>query len=71
MNKKPLSREELETLLNDPNCVGIVHRIPWIRLTPEDRQIVFKLLNSWDDVESHLQLQEILDQYPCTDKELN
>lgn len=70
MNRKNLSREQLEELLNDPNCMGIVHRIPWLRLTPEDNETVYKLVND-GDIESHIRIQEILDQYPCTDKELN
>lgn len=70
MNRKTLSREQLEDLLNDPNCMGIVHRIPWLRLTPEDKEIVYKLVND-GGIGANIRLQEILDQYPCTDKELN
>jgi hypothetical protein len=68
-----MNRKQLEKFLNDPMCSGVMHRINWGRLTPEDKELVSNLLCSSDlndNVENHIQIQKILDQYP-TDEELN
>ena len=68
-----MNRKQLAKFLNDPMCSGVMHTIPWGRLTPEDKKLVSNLLCSSDlndNVEVHIQIQKTLDQYP-TDEELN
>ena len=68
-----MNRKLLEKFLKDPMCSGMVHRVPWGRVTPEDKELLSNLLCSsdiMDNVENHIQIQNILAQYP-DDKELN
>ena len=69
-----MNREQLEKFLKDPKCAGVVHHIPWVRLTEQDRERVIELLTSSDyqtDPETHLEIQEILDDYQYEIEELN
>ena len=62
-----MNKKQLEKFLKDPMCSGMMHRINWGRLTPDDKELVSNLLCSSDlndNVENHIQIQNILDQYP-------
>jgi len=68
------TKSSIQKQLDDPNCVGIIHRIPWGMLTAKDKETVSDNLCSSDystKAKPHLKVLKILNQYPKLDKEIN
>ena len=63
-----MSRKKILKAKNDPNCAGVIYRIPWGRLVKEDNKELSDLLVSPGyskmDLNTHKNIQGILKKYP-------
>ena len=70
-----MSRKKILKAKNDPNCAGVIYRIPWGRLVKEDNKELSDLLVSPGyskmDHNTHQSIQRILDKYPDPNERLN
>ena len=70
-----MSRKKLLKAKNDPNCAGVIYRIPWGRLVKEDNKELSDLLVSPGyskmDHNTHQSIKRILDKYPDPNERLN
>tara|TARA_R100000687_G_scaffold79259_1_gene73363 strand:+ start:402 stop:635 length:234 start_codon:yes stop_codon:yes gene_type:complete len=72
---KPKLKHFLLEVKKDPNCKGVIYRIPWGKFVDKDKKQLSDLLTSPGYAEmnfnTHYNIKKILNKYPDPNERLN